>query len=552
MNVNRRSWMTTDDYLAEKEGMQRATSPLAVTARPQQYRRTGSKYSNPAILVTTPRASETVIKNGVGRQSNSIIQPGSEVSMSLTPQNLPESFEFAKSEDTTEQPLTQQQMNAQLTTAYTSQQMNEALQSLVDFNNRKFKYNAKESPLYTILEQQAAEEARLASGRAYARSVANTGGYGSSYATLAAEEASRQVMEGMDDQQYALYQAAKDEFEAERQSRLDWYNQTKQMHEDAMMLEEYEKLRAEEEATGMDANTLAATEYLQAAYGSTAYSENAMRNDLLGKGYSEEEANAALEAQRKLAGSVVTDYTASSVSDAISNANTLQQVYANKYLTTEEYDAAIKKNAAVIMDNANAAMANPSDADYAALGITTEEWNGMDEGDRKLEVMDRIGQLVKAGVVPHSDYYKMLYNDLQGEFNSEEYQKSKTQLRDAMDSALVIQDLYDNGYLLQDEYTSLMYNEIYDKIKNEVAIETIDYYDKEWKTMKGEPLSASAFFKKIESGKYLTPGITTTSAGAVKNFSEEEKTLLLDMIRAKRKNKKGVTVSDVKKREGIN
>ena len=394
-------------------------------------------------------------------------------------------------------------------------------------------YSGLSLALNTILEQQAAEEARLASGRAYARSVANTGGYGSSYATLAAEEASRQVMKGMNDQQYALYQAAKDEFEAERQSRLDWYNMTKQMHEDAMVLEEYEKLRTDEATTEMDANTQAATEYLQATYG-TAYSEGAMRNDLLGKGYSEEEANAALEAQRKLAGSVVTDYTATSVSDAISNANTLQQVYANKYLTTEEYDAAVKKNAAVIMENANAAMANPSDADYAALGITAEEWNGMGEGDRKLEVMDRIGQLVKEGVVPHSDYYKMLYNDLQGEFNSEEYKKSKTQLRDAMDSAIIIQDLYDNGYLLQDEYTSLMYREIYDKIKNDVAIETIDNYDKEWKTMKGEPLSASAFFKKIESGKYLAPGITTTSAGAVKNFSEEEKELLLDMIRKKR------------------
>lgn len=530
MNVNRRSWMTTDDYLAEKEGMQRANSLLKSTASVPQfgtYQR--SQFARPAPAGSLQRNQATVqAKNPTQPFTAPAPQMVLNVGQSLP---IPGSRAGAPSPD--EQPLTQQQVNAQLTTAYTSQQMNEALQSLVDFNNRKFKYNAKESPLYTILEQQAAEEARLASGRAYARSVANTGGYGSSYATLAAEEASRQVMEGMNDQQYALYQAAKDEFEAERQSRLDWYNQTKQMHEDAMMLEEYEKLRTDEAATETDANTQAATEYLQAAYG-TAYSEGAMRNDLLAKGYTEEEANAALEAQRKVAGAVVTDYAASSVSDAISNANTLQQAYANKYLTTEEYDAAVKKNAAVIMDNANAAMADPSDADYAALGITTEEWEGMDEGERKQEVMDRIGQLVKEGVVPHSDYYKMLYNDLQGEFNSEEYQKSKTQLRDAMDSAVVIQDLYDNGYLLQDEYTSLLYKEIYDKIKNEVAIETIDYYDKEWKTMKGEPLSASAFFRKIESGNYQAPGITTTSAGAVNNFSEEEKELLLDMIRKKR------------------
>ena len=525
MNVNRRSWMTTDDYLAEKEGMQRATSPLAVTARPQQYRRTGSKYSNPAILVTTPKASEPVIKNGVGRQSNSIIQPGSEFSMSLTPQNLPKSFEFAKSENTLEQPLTQQQVNAQLTTAYTSQQMNEALQSLVDFNNRKFKYNAKESPLYTILEQQAAEEARLASGRAYARSVANTGGYGSSYATLAAEEASRQVMEGMNDQQYALYQAAKDEFEAERQSRLDWYNMTKQMHEDAMMLEEYEKLRTDEAATEMDANTQAATEYLQAAYG-TAYSEGAMKNDLLAKGYTEEEANAALEAQRKVAGAVVTDYTASSVSDAISNANTLQQAYANKYLTTEEYDAAVKKNAAVIMDNANAAMKNLDDADYTALGITAEEWEGMDEGDRKLEVMDRIGQLVKEGVVPHSDYYKMLYKDLEEEFGNKEYTTSDDGVRfeTALGSAIIIEDLYNNGYLLQDEYTSLMYGYIGEKMLNLPGVTNFVEKIKKWQEKLGTDVS-----KKKYKQLYGNAWGDGAFVGYMSNMSGEEEDMVMKM-----------------------
>lgn len=420
-----------------------------------------------------------------------------------------------------------------------------ARQKVLDVSNRKFQYSPYESPIYSIMRQEYLKEADLAQGRATAAAAQNAGGFGSSFAVMAGEEARRQVMEGFHDQEDELYAAARSEFENEQESYFDKYLKLIQLN--AM---EQERLKTEEATTEMDANALAATEYLQTTYG-TSYSEQAMRNDLLAKGYTEEEANAALEAQRKVAGAVVTDYTASSVPDAISNANTLQQAYANKYLTTEEYDAAVKKNAAVIIDNANAAMANPSDADYAALGITAEEWESMDEGDRKLEVMDRIGQLVKEGVVPHSDYYKMLYNDLQGEFNSEEYQKSKTQLRDAMDSAIIIQDLYDNGYLLQDEYTSLMYREIYDKIKNEVAIETIDYYDKEWKTMKGEPLSASAFFKKIESGKYQAPGITTTSAGAVKNFSEEEKELLLDMIRKKRDigndstfnkpNKKGAT-----------
>lgn len=477
MNVNRRSWLTTDDYLTEKEGMKRATSLLEPTTSPLQF---GAEYKRRWSAQPAPAGS--LQKNQATVQAKNPSQPFVAPNQPMVldyGQNLPTPGARAGAEETTEQPLTQQQVNAQLTTAFTSQMMNEAMQSLVNFNNRKFKYNAKESPLYTIVQQQAAEEARLASGRAYARAVANTGGYGSSYATLAAEEASRQVMEGMDDQQYALYQAAKDEFEAERQSRLDWYNQTKQMHADAMALEEYEKLKAEEEATGMDENILAATEYLQDAYG-TAYSENAMRNDLLGKGYSEAEVNAALEAQRKFAGAVVTDYKASSVSDAISNASTLKQAYANKRLTTEEYDVAVKENAAVIMDNANAAMVNPSDADYTALGITAEEWDGMDEGDRKLEVMDRVGQLVKAGVVPHSDYYKMLYNDIKGEIESEDYRKSKYKTRQIVDMAIVIQDLYNNGYILKDSYKDLVYKNLMPHIENDKTFKTILGYSEDY------------------------------------------------------------------------
>lgn len=522
MNVNRRSWMTTDDYLAEKEGMQRANSLLKSTASVPQfgtYQR--SQFSRPAPAGSLQKNQATV-------QAKNPTQPFT-APAPQTVLNVGQSVPIpgARAGDTApdEQPLTQQQVNAQLTTAYTFQQLNEALQSLVDFNNRKFKYNPKESPLYTILEQQAAEEARLASGRAYARSVANTGGFGSSYATLAAEEASRQVMKGMDDQQYALYQAAKDEFEAERQSRLDWYNQTKQMHEDAMMLEEYEKMKAEEEATEMDANAQAATEYLQAAYG-TAYSEGAMRNDLLGKGYSEEEANAALEAQRKLAGSVVTDYTASSVSDAISNANTLQQAYANKYLTTEEYDAAVKKNAAVIMDNANAAMKNIDDADYTALGITAEEWNGMDEGDRKLEVVDRIGQLVKEGVVPHSDYYKMLYNDLEEEFGNKEYTTSDDGVRfeTALGSAIIIEDLYNNGYLLQDEYTSLMYGYIGEKMLNLPGVTNFVEKIKKWQEKLGTDVS-----KKKYKQLYGNAWGDGAFVGYMSNMSGEEEDMVMKM-----------------------
>ena len=132
-------------------------------------------------------------------------------------------------------------------------QMDQTRQRVYDVLNRKFKYNAKESPLYTIMQQQYEREAERAAGRAYSSAVANTGGYGSSYATLAGEEARRQVMEGMDEAQYELYQAARQEFMDERQSAVDWYNQARQMYLDKLSDEEYRKqLEAEAGKTMSD------------------------------------------------------------------------------------------------------------------------------------------------------------------------------------------------------------------------------------------------------------------------------------------------------------
>lgn len=546
MNVNRRLWMTTDDYLAEKEGMQRANSLLNSTASVPQfgtYQR--SQFARPAPAGSLQRNQATVqAKN----PTQPFTAPAPQMVLNVG-QSLPTPGSRAEDTAPDAQPLTQQQVNAQLTTAYTYQQVNEALQSLVDFNNRKFKYNAKESPLYTILEQQAAEEARLASGRAYARSVANTGGYGSSYATLAAEEASRQVMEGMNDQQYALYQAAKDEFEAERQSRLDWYNMMKQFNADAIAKEEYEKLKAEEEAkaaSGVSEDVAEASALL--LYGNfTEYSEGTMRALLETTGqYDEATINAALEQARNAFQSGVLDSASNvaNISTAMTYKGELDAALRNKTMTVQEYDEAIRTNSQKIMAEVSKGLERLEDMDHAALGYTDEEWSGMDDGDKKLAIFDSVGQMVKAGAVTHSDYYKMLYNDLQGEFNSEEYQKSKTQLRDAMDSALVIQDLYDSGYLLQDEYMSLMYGFVGKQIENAPETEKVVQNVRSWRTHHETDMSKTEYEQV-----YRRTNLYPNQLGFL---SDEGKELLIKMANWWAKDKKGVTVSDVKKREGIN
>lgn len=399
--------------------------------------------------------------------------------------------------------------------------------------NRRFSYDETSSPLYSILQKQYEQEAEKAAGRAYASATANTGGYGSSYATMAGEDARRQVMSGFGDMQDELYQAAWDEFQAERQSATEWYAAAKQMAEDQELIVEKEKAEAADKVTGMTEEASNAAQYLLDTYG-MAYSEKAMRQDLLGKGYSEADVNAALENQRKMVSGAVTDYNAGDITSAVAQAKTLDEAYRQGQLTVEEYDEAKAKNSKVIMESINKGMERIEDTDYRALGISEEEWNALEDGEKKLAVIDRIGQLVKSGVVNDTDYVKMLSKDLDEEFSSKEYKKSDTQLRDAMDSALVIQDLYDSGYLRDDSYKYLLYEKIVPQFEGTRFWEVLDIQDKslgEEKEYKrgSNPFNAIENYNSAQS--YGSPMTAKTS----KSLSHDHKELLLKIVRERRK-----------------
>lgn len=203
-----------DEYTKDKkktgeDGTQQVTAPfLASAATPTQ-----EEAPKPEMLeMATPSA-----------QSTQTTVPETVVPTKVTPTSTQTG---ASGTANVNQPLT--------TVDLAREHMNQARNKVYEILNRKFTFKAEESPLYSILQQQYEKQAQKAAGQAYARAVANTGGYGSSYATLAAEEARRSTMEGFNDQTYQLYQAAKDEFLQERQSALDWYSQSRQMYEDAL------------------------------------------------------------------------------------------------------------------------------------------------------------------------------------------------------------------------------------------------------------------------------------------------------------------------------
>jgi hypothetical protein len=330
-----------------------------------------------------------------------------------------------------------------------------AAKKVLEVANRKFQYSTHESPIYSIMRQEYLKEADLAAGRATAAAAQNAGGFGSSFAVMAGEEARRQVMEGFYDQEDELYAAAQSEFEAERASAFDNYLRLRELK--AM---EQERLKTEAGASdGLTETASAAAQDLQTAFG-TDYSEKTQREYLASKGYSEADINAALESQRKLASGTVTDYKAGTITDAAAQSQSFDEAFRQGTLTVEEYDAAKANNSKVIMDSVYKGLERIEDTDYAALGISDEEWSGMNDGEKKLAIFDSVGEMAKAGVVTSNDFYKLLYSDIREEFTSEDYKKSKNQTGDIMAVAEIIDEYFELGYLSEDDYINLLYNEV--------------------------------------------------------------------------------------------
>ena len=330
-----------------------------------------------------------------------------------------------------------------------------AAKKVLEVANRKFQYSTHESPIYSIMRQEYLKEADLAAGRATAAAAQNAGGFGSSFAVMAGEEARRQVMEGFYDQEDELYAAARSEFETEQASAFDNYLKLRELK--AM---EQERLKTEAgESAGLTESASAAAQELQTAFG-TDYSEKTQREYLASKGYSEADINAALESQRKLASGTVTDYKAGTITDAVAQAQSLDEAYRQGALTVEEYDAAKAQNSKVIMDNVNKGMVRIDDVDHAAMGISDEEWSGMNDSDKKLTVIDRVGQLVKQGVVDKSDYFQMVEKEVSLDIQEIKDGGSRDKNKELLSVAAVVQDLYDNGYITINAYNYMMFKDI--------------------------------------------------------------------------------------------
>lgn len=431
MNGSRQRYRL-DDYLQDKA--QRAASPLA---------RGGSSGLRQGMAVTpTGNTSVGTVKPLPVRPPHTVQRP------SGSSYNAPSAGGGQNVTVDTLKPdagggagggvLTQSQM----TTAYTKQLMENALSNLLAMQNRKFQYDAHSSPLYSIVQKQAEENARLASGRAYAQAKAATGGYGSSYATLAADEAGRQAMRELDDQQLALYEAARAEFEAENSSALDWYNTTKQLYEDAYVLEQDAKANAPATMTLEDGTTVEVTDaarelyagYLDSFTNGTGY--DTLKTAMINGGASEADADQAIAMFKKLGGAKVADkISALEASPTLSGA-------AEAYLAAQQ-NGTLDRDAAKISAGAKAAV----EASLKNAGDNEEAMN---------TALAEAAQAVKDGYMSESDYVSIITADIHADIKDMESgdekisdRKKRKRILDSIEGIILDHEegnLSDSGY----------------------------------------------------------------------------------------------------------
>ena len=146
------------------------------------------------------------------------------------------------------------------------------------------------------------------------------------------------------------------------------------------------------------------------------------------------------------------------ISDAATYKETLDAYLRNGTIDQAEYDKRIAANSAKIMESVNKGLEDLEETDYQALGYSKSEWDAMEDDEKKLAIFDSVGQMVKDGIVTGDEYEDMLVADIKEEFATTGFKNSKNKPREASKTAVIITDLYDNGYLRQDQYTDIMYN----------------------------------------------------------------------------------------------
>lgn len=326
------------------------------------------------------------------------------------------------------------------------------------------------SPYYNIYMEQYRKNAEAAEANAFARSVASTGGYGSSYATMAGQQAYRDTMEGFTELTPSLVQT-----KGQAMSDLMQQYQMAKGLQETMKAEETEAgassyTRADGTTVQVDdAKVQGAYDYIATTLqggGSIEKAENAIREGLKnqrtadGEAYTEDEINAAIDRYKGVENAAVAD---------------------------------VQKNTAAIVDKGLNRSSDLNTDDLATLGIDATAWSEMDDGTQKATLLEYAGDLKKKGEIGNMQYFNMLTESIGEDCDYIMSQKAnlseKEKINELTDIVVSLTDYYESGYVNERMLESFL-----ERIREEVkkaAPETWKLREKEKKAYEEGKLDKS-------------------------------------------------------------
>lgn len=376
-----------------------------------------------------------------------------------------------------------------------------------------FSYDAQSDPMYQQYREQYTRNARGAAEDVYANATARSGGFGNSYANVAAQQTYNTQMEGVTDIIPELEALAYGRHQTQQEQKLTAYDQLQALydadHEELlsrMYLYAYngtqeglwdgasgaeEALRAKfPEMTDDDFATIKAEMY-DGGYWSGAEKSGAPSGGYTaedGTVVSQEEVDEAYnfllglmkggvdENGNEIAGVDVMkqqSYVAQLAEDSGISEGALQGAYAklDKYEQADVEDT--QRNNQTLIEKA---MAGISDKYYdpTALGIDAEEWAGMSDEEREGEVMMIAEGMAARGELKQSWYFNQYYlyvedktdgdhvsaSDIEGVFENldEQDDKAVTQKQKLWIKKKIAKKLKENGTFdrWEEERTKMM------------------------------------------------------------------------------------------------
>lgn len=351
------------------------------------------------------------------------------------------------------------------------------------------------SPYYNIFMEQYRENAEKAKASAYAQAVAGSGGYGSSYATLAGQQAYRDTMEGfveltpslvqtkgqaMSDlmEQYQMAKGIEDQLNAERGDVND------------MTYEAYASIAGSGAFTGNNESLIRARlENMKTANPDLDVNKvmemlknewNAANTVTIGENGEALTNEANVDAAYQYIASVMQESSGAKVENM---ENTLRASMKNgvngvKY-TDAEIDAAIESykrvEGAALEDTRKVtneaireSLDNLEQVDLTAHGYTPEEIEKMDEEEyaekAKEALLESAGKMVKTGQMKLTDFTRILSKDIGEEMDDIIDDKAKYPFRRIASVIIAMDDYETKGYITSDMKNTLI-KEIWGKLE---------------------------------------------------------------------------------------